>query len=151
MQVYTRYLLLEFVIGMLLARWWLGRGAGLSLSWSAPMLLAGSYLLLTRDVGVLGEYTQVLGAGLTVAGALNPRWVQTHHRLALALGDSSYSTYLTHLFTLGVLRIAWTRLLPEADSALWAWAYMALALTCCHFVGWMAMRCIEQPLLKALR
>lgn len=150
-QVYTRYLMVEFAIGMWIARWWLGRTQALSLAWSVPLLLVGAVLLFLRDLAPLGEYNQVLGATLVVVGALSPRLLALKSRFWHGLGDASYSTYLTHLFTLGALRVVWAKALPHADGPTWAWAFMALSLVTCAMAGWLSLHLLERPLLRWMR
>ena len=151
LQFYTRYLLLEFAIGMLIAHWWLGRGSAWPL-WAAwLMLLVGALLLALREQAPMREFNQVLGASLVVLGALCPQLLSCKNRFWQSLGDASYSIYLTHLFTLGVLRVVWVQLFPDVRGAPWAWSFMGLALAGSAAVGWLSWRWIEQPLLHKLR
>ena len=49
-------------------------------------------------------------------------------RFLLLLGDASYSIYLSHLVTLGVLRMAWGRLGLPSDGAWSAHAFATIGL-----------------------
>lgn len=150
-QVYTDPIMLEFVAGALLGRWWLsGR-------WQAPRwlsviaMLAGAALLVLRNEPPLGFVNQMLGAALVVFGSLHGTFGGWVNRPLKALGDSSYSLYLTHLFTLGVLRVIWSRAFPGSPSEIGACAFLAISLVGCSLVGMLVYRMIEVPLLARLQ
>jgi len=103
---FTRYLILEFVAGVVLARLWYALGSPL------------------------------------------PAWARWKSRLWLTLGDASYSIYLTHLFSLGALRVVWGRFAPE--SGLSAVGFFVASLVVCSVVGWVTYRLLEVPLLNRL-
>lgn len=67
-----------------------------------------------------------------------------------ALGDASYSIYLTHIFTLGALRVVWSAVVPQASMAS-SVILMAISMALCAFVGWLSYRLIEVPIAKALK
>lgn len=86
------------------------------------------------------------GAGM-ILGRL---WVMRKHprrdggnAVLLALGDASYSIYLTHLFTLGALRVLWVRLVPDVtlESSV---AFVALCMTSSAIVGWACYLLVER-------
>ena len=62
-----------------------------------------------------------------------------------ALGDASYSIYLTHVFVLGILRVLWVRLVP-APTMESSVALMALSLIVCALSGWLCFLWIEGPM-----
>jgi exopolysaccharide production protein ExoZ len=66
-------------------------------------------------------------------------------RVLLAIGDASYSIYLTHLFTLGVLRVVWAKAFPESQLM-----FLVVGMPVCAIVGWMSYRWLETPLLHWL-
>jgi exopolysaccharide production protein ExoZ len=72
------------------------------------------------------------------------------HPILMALGDASYSIYLTHIFTLGALRIVWVRFVPVASlgSSL---AWLALAVPVCALTGYACYRLVEKPITVAIR
>jgi exopolysaccharide production protein ExoZ len=149
-QVYLSPLLLEFVAGAAIATWWDRRRAMLGTLPSIMLLVLGFALLAYRNMPPLGAFTQMLGAAMMVVGALSPglsNWRATPLR---ALGDSSYSLYLTHLFTLGLLRIVWARLIPPIQDRLEAATYLAVALGATSLVGWLVFRFVETPALHWL-
>jgi len=66
------------------------------------------------------------------------------------LGDSSYSLYLTHIFTLPLTVIAW-RSTGLGFTGLWLVAYAVLAMAACALVGWLTYATVERPLTRMLR
>jgi exopolysaccharide production protein ExoZ len=145
-QVYTRYLMVEFASGMLLAQAWLRGRLVFPLSVAWLMISVGSIMLFFRGEPPLHEYTEVLGATAVVCGALHPSLMRWRSRFWQQLGDASYSIYLTHLFTLGFLRVVWVKMLPGSVTASQAWAFAACSLAVCSIVGILCCRYIEQPL-----
>ena len=149
-RVYLNPLLLEFVIGTGIGAWWsAGRplaGTGASL----VLLVAGFAGLTLRDHPPLGVFTQMAGAALMVVGALNSTLARWQCAPLRALGDSSYSLYLTHLFALGVLRVIWGRFLPPIESWWNAAAFQAAGLVTASVAGWLTFRFVETPMLRWL-
>lgn len=149
-QTYTNPMLLEFLAGAWICVWWARGGSWLPVEVSVVMLFAGGAFLVLRDEPPFGGFNQIVGASLVVAGALNKRFYSWRSAVLLAVGDSSYSLYLTHIFTLGLLRLLWVRLYPSAPSVLSAEMFMVTSLLACAGVGWLTYRCIERPLLRRL-
>jgi exopolysaccharide production protein ExoZ len=148
-QTYTHPMLLEFAAGAAIGAWWLsGRWQLQSTSWL--LIGAGFVLLFLRDREPLGTSTQIIGAILVVVGALDARFASWHNALLLALGDSSYSLYLTHIFTLGALRVVWGRLLPAPPTLAATIVFMLVSLVVCAAAGWLVYRWVEAPLLARL-
>ena len=149
-RVYLSPLLIEFVGGAAIATWWgLHRPMPGRLV-SAVLLALGFVLLACRDMPPLGAFTEMLGAAMMVLGALEPAFARWHVWPLRALGDSSYSLYLTHLFTLGLLRVVWVHFVPPIQSPAEASAYLAVALTSACLVGWLSFRFVETPVLHWL-
>ncbi len=149
-QVYLSPLLIEFVGGAAIATWWGRRGPKPGRLVSAVLLVLGFALLACRNLPPLGMFTQMLGAAMMVLGALDPAFAHWHARPLRALGDSSYSLYLTHLFTLGLLRVVWARFMPPIQSLAEASLYLAAALASACIVGWLSFRLLETPVLHWL-
>ncbi len=64
------------------------------------------------------------------------------------LGDASYSIYLTHIFTLGAVRLFWGKLgIGASPLAAAIFACVAMVLVCVGAV--VTYRLVEQPLLHA--
>lgn len=62
----------------------------------------------------------------------------------LALGDSSYSLYLSHPLTIAVLAGIWNRL----PFALPTWVFAVVAVPACIVGGWVVYQLVEQPLAR---
>jgi exopolysaccharide production protein ExoZ len=67
------------------------------------------------------------------------------------MGDASYSIYLTHILTLGVLRTAWKRLgLVEQDLGS-ACVFLAASIAVSILVGIAVYYVVEVPLMRLSR
>jgi exopolysaccharide production protein ExoZ len=136
---------------------WLGR------EWRLPMmvgtlavLVIGGWLLHPTNIPAQ-VYTNPVMLEFAAGMILGRLWVIKKHPradggfpLLMALGDASYSIYLTHIFTLGAMRVVWTRFVPTASlttSILW----MVFALMACAVAGWACYWLIEKPMTIRLR
>ena len=149
-QTYTNPMLLEFAAGASIGAWWLSGRWRLPSSTSWLLIGAGFVLLLLRDREPLGTSTQIVGAVLVVVGALDARFAEWKSPLLQALGDSSYSLYLTHIFTLGALRVVWGHVLTAPPTLAATIVFMLLSLVVCAAAGWLLYRWVEAPLLARL-
>ncbi|MEH3122981.1 MAG: acyltransferase [Sphingomonas phyllosphaerae] len=68
-------------------------------------------------------------------------------RVALAIGDASYSIYLTHPFTLNILTMVWRKAGLPLSSVLYFLCLMLGSLA----VGYVAFLWMEKPLINGLR
>jgi exopolysaccharide production protein ExoZ len=143
-ETYTSYLLVEFAAGVLIGHAWNAGRLRLPFSASLFCIVAGIVLV----VGLGGRIGPLFGASLVVMGALHPRFMQWRQDQLLKLGNSSYSLYLTHLFALGALRIAWVRMIPAPPTFMTAAAFMLTALVVCVIVGYLSFVLVERPLLR---
>ncbi len=64
-------------------------------------------------------------------------------RLFATLGNSSYSLYLSHSFTIGLTKLFWLRFCPQSPL----WLYVLLTLIACLTIGHLSYRILERPLL----
>jgi len=149
-RTYLSPLLLEFVAGAAIGWWWLSHRAGPPALAAVAMVAAGCVLIYFSNQPPLGGFSQMIGAALVVLGALHQGISATESRLLRALGDASYSIYLTHLFTLGALRLVWVHAVHRSDNLPAASAFMAVAMLVCAGVGYLVFRWIETPLLARL-
>jgi len=142
---YGHDVVFEFVYGMLLAIAW-QRGLRLSPALGTVLLIIGSVLLLLHLPAPRAIMFGV-PALLVVAGSLYvrvPNW-----RWAVLLGDASYALYLSHLFTLGVLRAVLPRGLGDGPFA--ALAFVSIALVVCTLVSVVVHLVIDNWLLRKER
>lgn len=154
-RAYTDEIMLEFILGMMLAHafcsgWMKDRPATLGLA----LLLCGALGIV---VGVTRDAPQFLVIGIPaamlVAGGLilEQRDHVKPSRLWLLLADSSYAIYLFNLFAIGALKLVWAKLgLPITG-----WAACVIFLSASMIVGTasgvLAHVFIERPLLGLLR
>ncbi|HEX4235560.1 MAG TPA: acyltransferase [Caldimonas sp.] len=149
-QTYTHPMLLEFAAGAAIGAWWLAGRWRLPHSTSWLLIGAGAVLLVLRDQEPFGTSTQIVGAVLVVIGALDARFASWRSPVLQSLGDSSYSLYLTHIFTLGALRVVWGRVLTSPPTLPVTIAFMLVALVVSAAVGWLVYRWVETPLQRRL-
>ena len=147
-RTYTSPMLLEFVAGAWIGARWLKGHWPLSFRVSLLLVTMGTALLVLRDHEPFGAYVQCVGATCVVIGALNPNFSAWRSRALQAIGDSSYSLYLTHIFTLGAVRVVFLAVIPLEPSPVTVTAFMTCALLVCSVVGWLAYRWVEKPLLR---
>lgn len=145
-------LVLEFIFGVLLAKWALA-GHRLPPIAAAALFVAGlcAILMLPAEADNARVLIWGLPAFAIVAGAVSlepligkllPRWL-------LSLGDASYSIYLGHGFVLPAVVIAVGKTLPHhlADE-LFA---ISLCFLASMAIGWLLYAGVEQPMLRAFR
>jgi exopolysaccharide production protein ExoZ len=145
-------IVLEFVFGVVLAQWTL-RGFRIPPVIAAALVFGGFVAILVLPMGP--ENLRVLSWGLPafaiVAGAvsLEPLVVSALPRWLLALGDASYSIYLSHGFVLSALMLLIGRFVA---SGLWAEAItITLCLVVSSIAGWVIYFVVENPMLQSLR
>jgi exopolysaccharide production protein ExoZ len=153
---YTSPQVLEFLGGAVLAklnyRCLLSRGR----LYIAALPIGALLLLLNGPAWQLSLpylVSPVLASTLIVMGLLameNHGWI-IGNKIPQLLGEASYSIYLTHLFTLGIVRIAWIRLSVPTDGITAITAYFVAALTLSALLGVIVYRTVEMPLLQALK
>jgi exopolysaccharide production protein ExoZ len=143
---YTSAYPLEFATGSILAYAWLRAPARISFPGSLLIIALGLYSL--RDTH--SRFVVTAGAFLILAGCLHPKICDLQSRALLALGDASYSIYLTHKFVVEIGAHAWQRVFPAA-TLLSSGLFMALTVTSSALMGWLCYRLIERPMTSKLR
>lgn len=142
---YSESIVFEFIFGMLLAAAW-KRGLRLPASTGLLLIVLGFSLLFLRlPASRIIEFG--LPSLLVVTGCL---YVQaTEVRWAVILGDASYALYLSHIFTLGILRKALPPVL--GDGPLAAWIFVFISLIVCTAVSVLVHFAIDNWLLRRER
>lgn len=149
---WTNTLLVEFLLGAWLGRIWIdGKVVPLSPPWVVAGLIAGAVCLFS-DPPVPRGVVQGIGAALIVyvtlaahrAGARAWQWLSY-------LGDASYSIYLTHILSLGVLRVVWKGVVGTGGGLAQSTAFMLVALVFAALAGVLSYRFVEVPLLALSR
>lgn len=144
-QFFAKSMVFEFILGMGLALAW-KRGFKIPPSTAAFLLLFATCLLfLELPVPRIFEYG--LPSLLIVMACL---YVKVgHHKWAVLLGDASYALYLSHIFTLGVLRKFVAPLLGEGPMA--AYLFVIISLVVCTIVSVFIHRYVDNWLLRVER
>ena len=150
-RVYTSLVMIEFVLGAAIGTWWLRHRTEPPRAVSVVAMIVGFAMLLARNMAPLGTFMQIVGATLLVFGALHAAFANWQVPVLRALGDSSYSLYLTHIFTLGALRVVWAHLSGGSTSLAAIYGFMAVSMVVCGVVGWAAWKWIETPLTRRLQ
>ena len=155
-EFYSNDIVLEFVLGMLLAplllngalkRVGVAGGAGLVAAGIVGLCVGGYHLDQLR-VLIFG-----IPAALIVAGALSIEEARRVPKVQpfLLLGDASYSIYLAHLFPIALQRFAWARLELPTEGIGPVVAFMGVALLGGTLAGIASYVLIERPLLQVMR
>jgi exopolysaccharide production protein ExoZ len=122
-------------------------------------VVAGFTVLLTESLGVglSPQFLQTLLRSALPAAAiiLGMLALEEHDLLPTspllhAMGDASYSLYLTHIFTLGMVRYAWGRLGLDHEGVPYAIGYALVGLLFVALVAWWTHRFVENPILQVL-
>ncbi|MFK8078886.1 MAG: acyltransferase family protein [Granulosicoccus sp.] len=141
-QFFAKSMVFEFILGMLLAVAWKS-GFRLPSSTSWYLLLFASCLLFLNLPGPrIVEFG--IPSTLIVMACLFIRI--KHYDWAVLLGDASYALYLSHIFTLGVMRKFVAPLLGEGQLA--AYLFVALSLIVCTFVSILVHQYVDNWLLR---
>ena len=153
---YTESLIMEFVAGMMLGHLWL-HGRLKMPTLSALSVIPVAFMALIALSPFEAPQTRLLVWGVpailivTASLSLDLRGQFISNGFLKLMGDASYSIYLTHILTLGVLRTVWSRLglvERELDSAL---VYLAASIAVSTLVGIAVYYLVEVPLLRFFR
>jgi len=153
---YTESLIMEFVAGMMLGHLWL-QGRLKMPTLPALGVIPVAFMALIVLSPFEAPQTRLLVWGVpailivTASLSLDLRGQFISNGFLKLMGDASYSIYLTHILTLGVLRTVWSRLglvERELDSAL---VYLAASTAVSTLVGIAVYYLVETPLLRFFR
>ena len=146
---------LEFLSGILIAYAFI-KGVRLP-RWSFWVLTAIGFAIL---IALFFPYQRSLESQLMrfivgsffVAACCLPRGVEDMKvpRIFSALGDSSYSLYLSHPFAIGAMKVIWVKA-TFITAGLSLWLYVAVTLIASLIAGHISYLLIEKPSLKFLR
>jgi exopolysaccharide production protein ExoZ len=153
---YTSYVPLAFCAGMGLGLMALGtrRMASPFALWCAGMIgLLGLVVGLAWPAQVVEDFTAFLGclafASSAVFLGMQLEAGMTQATLPHAIGDASYSTYLSHIYVVGALSWLAYAFLDPGDPV----AYLTIAtltIACAIATGWLLHVSIERPLARLL-
>lgn len=151
-EAWTRPIILEFLFGIAIAALY-RRGVRLGFVARLGLVGAGVALLIAGEAsGLRGEIDRVLlwgvPAALIAAGfILGSDFPATRLNEAIRLGgDASYSLYLSHLFTLRAIGLAW----PFTGISN-GWAFVVVAGAGSILAAVLVYLLLEKPMLSVLR
>jgi exopolysaccharide production protein ExoZ len=158
---YSNPKIFEFWAGILIGHLFVYRPVHLPRQLCVALVIVGFCLLLANYRGLpplFAAYgdsviSSLVPATIIVFGmvGLETGGKVGFHRLLGLLGDSSYSIYLTHIFSLGVARLLWSRLhmlqVDMTHAAMFAVFGMVLTLV----NGVIVYRLLEKPMLNVLQ
>jgi exopolysaccharide production protein ExoZ len=145
MHFYANPILLEFLAGILIGIVYLERRVRSSWAWFVPFGAGFVLLWLSQRTGLFASATNLVAASMIVAGALfAPAF---SNRALKALGDASYSLYLTHVVTLAAIGQMWVGGLQRLGAPL----FVISALTSCVLAALLCYRFLERPITAALK
>ncbi|MEO0799569.1 MAG: acyltransferase [Pseudomonadota bacterium] len=154
-QVYTNSVLLYFLGGVALGAMYKRDLFALlpDLTALVPTGILFLAMSLWLEAPIGSAVVAILGASAVVAGMVGAevRGRIVCGRLGRLLGDASYSIYLTHIFTLGLVRVAWSKLGLPAETGLDAALFLGAALIISAIVGVVVFWLVEKPMLSGLR
>lgn len=151
---YTNPIILEFAAGCLIAKLYDPARPQTGAPWAFALIALSILCVAAGALLPWGAVPRVLQWGVPAAAAV---WafLQLEHvvafgrlRVLRALGDSSYAVYLTHVFTLSVLALAFKIEWLRGDAAL---AIAPVFLVACLVAGWICHLLIERRLTNAAR
>lgn len=149
---------LEFIIGVSLALLFYSRH---SARLSTPILGIALVIALVPGIGLIGYYRLFDDQGMLrmfsvgiVFGTLILGFALLERRrrfrmpsFLVAVGDMSYTVYLSHLLVLGVIGRFWQLFGEWPTSLLDNVLFCALMMTAVVCYGWVGYRCFEKPIL----
>jgi exopolysaccharide production protein ExoZ len=145
---YTSALLLQFLLGVLVAAWF-PTGLKVRSIMAMGIIAIGAIGLVVATVyqGTLSALGRGTAAALIVLGLVS--WEGTgklpRNEFFLKMGDASYAIYLTHLFALGAVGVVWTRLSLH-ESRVGYWLLPLVSMGAAVATGALTHRYIENPL-----
>lgn len=146
---------LEFLSGVLIAYAFI-KGVRLP-AWSYYALTGIGFSILIAlffpdQRSLESQFMRFIVGSFFVAAACLPQGVLDKKvpHIFTALGNSSYSLYLSHPFVIGAMKVIWTKLW-FITGALSLWIYVAVTLVGCLIGGHVSYLLIEKPSLKSLR
>ncbi|GAA4755203.1 acyltransferase [Sphingomonas daechungensis] len=146
MNFYANPIIFEFLSGVVLGIIYMRHQ--FARSWTWLLAVAAGFIIL-RDGSILpflGHASNLVGATLVVGGALYSRTLPIPG--LKAVGDASYSLYLTHVITLAALAHFWR---SGGLESLGPTAFTAVGVTVSILGAMLCYRLLERPMTQGLR
>lgn len=155
LRFYSDSIMLEFLAGMAIGAWYC-RGPMLAARPTAWLILLAGWAAIIVLPTLANDWPRVIVAGLPacaiVVGALALEQAGGigKHRLWRALGDASYSLYLSHPLVLSAVSQAW-RKLGLGGSPAGKIAFSVIAVGAAVLCGLAIFHWLEKPLLRWMK
>lgn len=151
---YSNDVMLTFVLGALIGKLVVRSSFKTNVSAGAVCLLLAPLTWIALEA--LAIPSRFLNAGipaaLVVLGFCYLPTIRSRvTQWMVSVGDASYSVYLTHIFTLAILRIAVKALGIPVMTEVHYWLFMFGSLLACSLAGLCSYRVVEQPIAKFFR
>lgn len=145
-------IVLEFVLGMVAARLFL---AGKRVRY-AGLVAAAALIVLVLIAAPAHRFVSAgIPAMILVLAMASIETIRTPIIAIVmrAIGDSSYSLYLSHLFVIGVINVLWRIAVPcpPAANGATATAYVLASVTGSVVAGILIFQLLERPLARSLK
>jgi exopolysaccharide production protein ExoZ len=141
----------EFWIGMVLAELYSREALRMPMPVAVALIMLGFAVLLVPmplfpDVRISND----IGSAAIVLGVVAIEQTRGIGEIPVLgiLGDASYSLYLTHIFTLGLMRVIWAKV--GWVSASGAAVFATLSLIACSLFAVASYRLVEKPVTRFL-
>jgi exopolysaccharide production protein ExoZ len=141
----------EFWIGMLIADLYRRGWLRMPLTVAAVLIAVGfTVLLVPMHIFPDVRFSNPFAAAAIVLGVVSIEQTRGIGPVLVrgALGDASYSLYLTHIFTLGFIRVLWGKV--GWISASGAAVFALVAVVACALAAIASFKYVENPLTKFL-
>lgn len=145
-------IVLEFVFGMVAAKLFL---AGQRIGRPGLVAVAGLIILILIAAPSHRFVSAGIPAMIVVLAAASVETIRTPvvSTVLRAIGDSSYSLYLSHLFVIGVINVIWRVVVPwpPAENHALSAAYVLVSVVGSVIAGIVIYQLIERPLARLLK
>lgn len=155
---YTNNLLIEFVIGVYIAKLFLSNTLKIK-SALIPFLLltCGICGLLATNIFSFGENLRGIYYGIPAALIvisclmIEQQGLISKFKLLHLLGDASYSIYLAHTYSLTIIRIFWQKMIHIEPTLLQMFGFIVVSIVISSCAGIAIHLVVEKPLTRYLR
>ena len=148
---YSNPIVFEFLAGILIFKLSQRDDVRWGTHLTTGLVILGAWLIWVERAEMAPHLITPMGAFLLVLGcALKPQ-ATPPMRTLLAIGNASYSIYLSHIFTLGVLRTLWVKVSqhPVPPEHIWLFLMAAMLMSTC--VGYCVYAWVEKPIQSRLK
>ena len=148
---YSSPIVFEFLAGILIFRLSQRDDVRWAPHLTTGLAALGAWFIWVEHSEYLPHLITPLGAFLLVLGCALKSQAARPLALLLAIGNASYSIYLSHIFTLGVLRTVWFKVSQQPMPSEHIWPFLLAAMLASTCVGYGVYAWIERPIQSRLK